>query len=131
MDSDNNQTSKVGEKVAIEENTLRCWVEAYNCRDEEMDEFWEENGYALMPNGQGPFGVTIFNVENKPYSIMISQDPLNEERSIPAEPLEAYLIGRNLICICVITPDSIDHDDFSKQIYDELMSLCLELASQN
>ncbi|MFG2649845.1 hypothetical protein [Streptomyces sp. NPDC048436] len=87
---------------------------------QEMEDFWEENGYALDGVGEGPFSV-FYRLHSQP----LRADRVTGVRSVDAEAATA-LEGTGLLlaeyyAVSLVTPDDPAADPFSGRVLADFL----------
>ncbi|TDC76326.1 hypothetical protein [Streptomyces hainanensis] len=92
------------------------------CRDAAMNEFWEENGYALDSSGEGPFSL-FFRIRSSPlFAAHLSG--VRETGRGDAPPTDFEQVGLLLgdfYSVCLLTPDDPATDGFSRGVLRDLV----------
>ncbi|UED85057.1 hypothetical protein [Streptomyces profundus] len=94
------------------------------CRDEQMDTFWDNNGYAIEPtSGEGPFAV-FFSLATHPFYARNLVDvheirPLNKPS---AEFQGTQLLLAQYIKATLLTPDDPSDDPFSQSVLRDFLT---------
>ncbi|QDU78857.1 hypothetical protein Pla110_05610 [Polystyrenella longa] len=127
---DNSDLTLVADKIAESHKLSDSWVEAYFCRDDEMDEFWENNGYEVMPDGEGPFGILLCERFKGISTIEGFQESKPEDGTHPPDPYSTLLISNNLSVIDILTPGLVEEDPFSESIFKNILEIGESLISE-
>ena len=93
-------------------------------RDAEMDKFWTEHGYAVMPDGEGPFGVFY---RRQPYlswevEVVRAHDAWTGYVSESGD--RRRLVAKDAVTMSVVTPADPHEHAFSRKVVDLVLS-CL------
>lgn len=101
----------------------------YFCRDAAMNKHWDENGYSLLSDGEGPFAFRYFEKINYKFSFqMIDDFTALENNGINCCP-ESLInaIGLNYFDITLTTPSSPEDNVFSKFLLDLVSKTCSDI----
>ncbi|WP_305784403.1 hypothetical protein [Symbioplanes lichenis] len=93
--------------------------ELYVARDATMEQDWDDYGYDLRPDGEGPFAVLYRPLPHPATTISLTEDPASRP-----DPYDAVLITAGLSLITVVTPD--ETSPFSRDIHDRLTRAFIE-----
>lgn len=88
-------------------------------RDPEMEQFWEDNGYALDERGEGPFSIfyrSRTGLLQGRVAELSADDP-----SLPAAFDGSILILTSYFTLSVVTPSDPAADHFSRSIITEFI----------
>ncbi len=100
--------------------------ELYFCRDREMNLHWEEYGYSLMPDGEGPFAFRYIKKMNYRFSFRMIDDFTALENSgingCPESLINA--IGLDFYDLTLTTPGYPEENEFSKSLLEFIQKLC-------
>ncbi|QDU78922.1 hypothetical protein Pla110_06260 [Polystyrenella longa] len=97
------------------------WFEGYFCKNDTMEVHWEENGYSLMKDGEGPFGI-LFRERNM---LHLKLNGVTEVNDPIVEPnYSANLLLNNSLEMTVITPCDPHKDSFSELVLENCISAC-------
>jgi hypothetical protein len=88
-------------------------------RDETMEAAWNEVGYVLGPEGEGPFAIFYETVKRAATQMKALVDPYNRE-GFRFEPYELTLVGCGLYLVTLVTPDLDSR--FSRLLVDSLVT---------
>ncbi|MEV6850923.1 hypothetical protein [Actinoplanes sp. NPDC051411] len=86
--------------------------ELYVARDARMKKDWDEFGYDLGDDGEGPFAVLYGPSPRPTTAIRFEQEP-GEDQGFRFDPYEAVLVTAGLSLVTIVTPDeegSFSHD---------------------
>lgn len=102
------------------------------CRDAAMDEFWEENGYALDAGGEGPFALFYRRFVSPLQADALSGVRQNlPEGQRPLDLEGAGLLLSEYYSVTLVTPEDPREDAFSRRVLHDLVnSLTADQASQ-
>ncbi|GAA0209153.1 hypothetical protein GCM10010492_03550 [Saccharothrix mutabilis subsp. mutabilis] len=91
-------------------------------RDAEMDRFWEENGYATMRDGEGPFA--IFHRRQRyldwEVNVLRAHDAFADNVH-EMDDRRRLLIG-DAVIVTIVTPEDPDVHPFSRRVVDLFLS---------
>jgi hypothetical protein len=74
-------------------------------RDESMEAEWDELGYALNSDGEGPFAIYYETIKRSATLLKALEDPYDRELS-RFEPYDLTLVGQGLFLVTLVTPGS-------------------------
>ena len=80
-------------------------------RDAAMNDTWDEHGYRLLPEGEGPFYI-LYSRAPTALRMLALQDPF--ALGYQFEPYEMELVGTGLHLVTVVLPDA--DSDFSRSV---------------
>ncbi|MGW3295484.1 hypothetical protein ACWC9S_16050 [Streptomyces xiamenensis] len=92
------------------------------CRDDEMNEFWDENGYATDSTGEGPFAVYFRRYADPLHAQRI--EGVRQTRPDGREPLlleGARLLLSTYYVVTLLTPDDPATDPFSRSVLNDFV----------
>jgi hypothetical protein len=93
------------------------------CRDAGMNEFWDENGYALDPTGEGPFALFFGRYTSDPLYARELKG-VSQTREPGKTPMELEGVGLLLpeyYAVTLVTPDDPTDDPFSAGVLQDLL----------
>ena len=82
-----------------------------------MEEFWEEHGYALDENGEGPFSILYSFYHSRIGARLNDLDTEDEEAGRSAAGTELMMSAFFLVSL--VTPADPGSDDFSRSVLQE------------
>jgi hypothetical protein len=88
-------------------------------RDEAMEAAWDNEGYIVDPEGEGPFAIYYEAAKRATTPMKALVDPYNRE-GFRFEPFELTLVGRGLYLVTLVTPDL--EGPFSRVLVDSLIA---------
>ncbi|WP_067503466.1 hypothetical protein [Actinoplanes sp. TFC3] len=88
-------------------------------RDEDMEVFWDEHGYALDATGEGPFAIYYSPYGPRSSKVLALEDPYNHGDGFAYEPYEMLVAGRGMSLLTLVTPD--EAKEFSATLLDALL----------
>jgi hypothetical protein len=94
-------------------------------RDEEMEAFWEDSGYELDSNDEGPLAIAYQAANWTDLKIKLMQDPYLRS-GFSFSPYDASLIGRNYYLVSIVTPPV--ESDFTQSVLGQLARFLAEGA---
>ena len=97
-------------------------------RDAEMDEFWEENGYAAMPDGEGPFSIFFRRQSHLDWDVEVLHAHDAFADTVGESGDRRRLLIRNGVIITIVTPEDPDEHPFSRRVIDLFLS-CFTAAA--
>jgi hypothetical protein len=83
-------------------------------RDLRMNEDWDEYGYRLGVDGQGPFYILYRQAPAGSLPMQALRDPFENDLSDGFEPYEVQLVGSGLSLITIVLPDA--DSEFSRSV---------------
>jgi hypothetical protein len=83
----------------------------------EMEEFWEERGYDLNENGEGPFSL-LYRFRRSWIGARL-QDVEAAEQAVEAANEGVELLLPEFFTVCLVTPADPAEDDFSRSVVDD------------
>ena len=86
-------------------------------RDEQMDDFWEAEGYALDRHGEGPFLLLYRPCPRQGVRATVLDDPYDHGTGF--RPYETVLASGGMSLVTVVTPD--DDSPFSRDVVSTLL----------
>lgn len=86
-------------------------------RDEQMRREWDDVGYSLRENDEGPFAVIYQPAVPPTVEIQLNEDPYGGV-GYRFDPYPAVLVAAGLSFVTAVTPDA--DSPFSRGILDEL-----------
>ncbi|WP_327039675.1 hypothetical protein [Micromonospora maris] len=99
--------------------------EVYVARDAQMERRWDDVGYSLMEQGEGPFAVLYEPCRHPTVEIRLDEDPY-DRRGFGFEPYSATLVTAGLSMVTVVTPDA--DSPFSRGLIDALKQALVDQA---
>jgi len=95
-------------------------------RDAAMDQFSDENGYALMSDGEGPLLLIYERVPDVDYGLEGVIEPASPPGEVGvAAPYKATLCCREIWRFTLVTPNDPSQHSFSESLYQRLCDQCL------
>ncbi|MFF5083983.1 hypothetical protein ACFY36_43610 [Actinoplanes sp. NPDC000266] len=94
-------------------------------RDAAMDHHWDEAGYSLMDDGEGPFAVFYQPAAQPAIAIRVDEEPY-ERSGFRFDPYPASLITAGLSLVTLVTPD--EDSPFSRRLAGLLDQALIEQA---
>lgn len=91
--------------------------ELYVARDAGMEQDWDESGYDLRDDGEGPFAVLYQPSPRSTTAIRFEQQPYSDQ-GLGFDPYEAVLVTAGLSLITLVTPD--EESLFSRELRSRL-----------
>ncbi|WP_306206872.1 hypothetical protein [Actinoplanes sp. RD1] len=91
--------------------------ELYVARDKGMEKDWDDYGYDLRDDGEGPFAVLYRPSPRSTTAIRVDEEPY-EDRGFRFSPHPAVLVTAGLSLITMVTPD--EGSPFSRDLRDRL-----------
>ena len=100
--------------------------ELYFCRDEEMNDHWDENGYSLLDDGEGPFAFIYSEKSNHNFSFEMIDDFTKFETTGIQCCSESVIsaFGMNYFDLILITPADPKDNPFSKWLLESVIQGC-------
>ncbi len=99
--------------------------EVYVARDAEMEQRWDDVGYSLMEQAEGPFAVLYQPASQPAVEIQLNDDPY-ERKGFGFDPYPATLVTAGLSLVTVVTPDA--DSPFSRGIINALSQALISQA---
>ncbi|CAL9538595.1 hypothetical protein SUDANB95_04146 [Actinosynnema sp. ALI-1.44] len=99
-------------------------------RDAAMDQFWEENGYATMQDGEGPFAIFHRRQRHLDWDVNVLRahdafaDTVHE-----MQDRRRLLIG-DAVIVTIVTPEDPEEHPFSRRVVDLFLS-CFTAESES
>jgi hypothetical protein len=93
------------------------------CRDQDMNAFWDENGYALEPaSGEGPFAIFFRVVSNPLYAQQLHGVRQTQPPDEPAGEFEGtQLLLAEYVATTLLTPADPREDPFSRDVLQDFL----------
>lgn len=99
--------------------------EVYVARDAEMERRWDDVGYSLMAQAEGPFAVLYQPSSQPAVEIELNEDPYRP-RGLGFEPYPATLVTAGLSLVTIVTPDA--DSPFSRGLIEALRQVLISQA---
>ncbi|HET6575360.1 MAG TPA: hypothetical protein VFG68_17265 [Fimbriiglobus sp.] len=113
-------------EIVIDPSLPARWV-LLAVRDSEMDQFFDENAYAVMPDGEGPFALW-WRVRSRVAFKCGTVDEVEAGDKGPVggpEPYTAWLCGPSIGELTVVTPDDPETHPFSRWLCETVRAACV------
>lgn len=91
-------------------------------KDTAMVSFWDENGYELTAEGDGPFTILYQPMERTSLPVSALEDPYSRSGGAGFDPYEVRLLGSSFSLVTVVTPDDTD-EPFSRSVIEGLAAV--------
>jgi hypothetical protein len=113
----------------VRDGAFRAWPELRDAipvdrgevlvaRDAVMEQWWDESGYELNEEGEGPFAVLYRRAEPGRVDIELRQDPYGRDFGAPFQPYPATLVLAGLWLVTLVAPDP--DSEFTKRLVKDL-----------
>jgi hypothetical protein len=96
-------------------------------RDARMEHRWDEEGYCLMEDGEGPFALLYQPAARPVVEVRFNDDPYGRESRF--EPYSATVVMAGLSLVTVVTPD--EDSPFSRNIRSLLQRALISQMRRN
>ncbi|WP_165984594.1 hypothetical protein [Streptomyces sp. YIM 98790] len=92
------------------------------CKNAGMNDFWEENGYALDASGEGPFAL-FFRLHS---DTLYAEELTGARQTVPADEDPYRLEGSSLLLTeyytaTLVTPENPREDPFSRSVVQDFL----------
>ncbi len=91
-------------------------------RDKEMDAAWEEHGYDIPGEPEGPFVIYYQPCSVRQFTAQVTADPYEQGTDYIFNPYEVRVVGAGLSLVTLVTPDM--EKDFSHQVIAAFIESC-------
>jgi hypothetical protein len=91
-------------------------------RDEQMSAAWEEHGYDIPGEPEGPVAVWYQPCPARRFTALATTDPYARPGEFLFDPYEVAVIGAGLSLVTLVTPDA--DTDFSREVIAAFIDSC-------
>jgi hypothetical protein len=91
-------------------------------RDKDMDVAWEEHGYDIPGEPEGPFAVFYRPCPATQFTAQVTTDPYDRGGDLIFNPYEVQVVGAGLSLVTLVTPDM--EKGFSQQVIAAFIESC-------
>ena len=91
-------------------------------RDQEMSAAWEEHGYDIPGEPEGPFALWYQPCPARRFTALAATDPYAHRGEFVFDPYEVQVVGAGLSLVTLVTPDPDKH--FSQQVIAAFIESC-------
>jgi hypothetical protein len=97
-------------------------------RDKDMNAAWEEHGYDIPGDPEGPFAVYYQPCPARRFTAQVTTDPYDRGSEFAFDPYEVQVVGAGLSLVTLVTPDL--ETDFSQQVITTFIESCVGLPPE-
>jgi hypothetical protein len=120
-DSESIRAVAIHDKVALLPNACG---HVHISRDEEMDRIFDECGYEVLSNGEGPLSVYFHRLAGATLKANIREAFYQTDFGLAASDFDVTIAFSDLSMITVVTSESPEANAFARWITDVVQELC-------